>query len=142
MDDLIKRQAAIDAIKTWGLLDGLSEGQAIEILADEEKLPSAQPDSKELSFTHKALDCISRQDAIDAVYKCADIFAGDMPVMVVKADAYEALAQLPSAQPDIIRCKDCKHWLDIDDGRQKHRMCADVYGDWFCADAERRTTDG
>ena len=41
-------------------------------------------------------------DAIDAVYKCADIFAGDMPVMVVKADAYEALAQLPSAQPETI----------------------------------------
>ena len=40
-------------------------------------------------------------DAIDAVYKCADIFAGDMPVMVVKADAYEALAQLPSAQPEL-----------------------------------------
>ena len=42
MNDLISRQAAIEAIKTWGLLDGLSEGQAIEILADEEKLPSAQ----------------------------------------------------------------------------------------------------
>lgn len=42
--DLISRQAAIEAIKTWGLIDGLSEGQAIEILADEEKLPSAQPD--------------------------------------------------------------------------------------------------
>ena len=42
--DLIDRQAAIDAIKTWGLIDGLAEGQAIEILADEEKLPSAQPE--------------------------------------------------------------------------------------------------
>jgi hypothetical protein len=53
-------------------------------------------------------DLISRQDAIDAVYKCADIFAGDMPVMVVKADAYEALAQLPSAQPEQrwIPCKE------------------------------------
>ena len=46
-------------------------------------------------------DTISRQAAIDAVYKCDDIFVGDMPVMVVKADAYEALAQLPSAQPDL-----------------------------------------
>lgn len=51
-------------------------------------------------------DVISRQAAVDAVYKCDDIFAGDMPVMVVKADAYEALAQLPSAQPEIIQCKD------------------------------------
>ena len=44
MSDLISRKEAIDAIKTWGLIDGLSEGQAIEILADEEKLPSAQPE--------------------------------------------------------------------------------------------------
>lgn len=41
--NLIDRQAAIDAIKTWGLIDGLAEGQATEILADEEKLPSAEP---------------------------------------------------------------------------------------------------
>ena len=47
MDDLISRQAAISAIKEWGLLDGLSEGQAIEILADEEKVPSAQPYTEE-----------------------------------------------------------------------------------------------
>ena len=47
MDDLISRQAAISAIKEWGLLDGLSEGQAIEILADEEKVPSAQPEHTE-----------------------------------------------------------------------------------------------
>ena len=60
-------------------------------------------------------DVISRQAAIDAVYKCSDIFVGDMPVMVVKADAYEALAQLPPAQPEIIRCKDCKYAEYIDD---------------------------
>lgn len=79
---------------------------------------------------------ISRQDAIDAVSNmlfrkfgiCGDL-------------AEITLAGLPSAQPEIIWCKDCKHWLDIDDGRQKHRMCADVYGDWFCADAERRTDE-
>lgn len=41
--DLISRQAAIEAIKTWGLIDGLSEGEAIEILEDEEKLPSVPP---------------------------------------------------------------------------------------------------
>jgi len=52
-------------------------------------------------------DLISRQAAIDAVYKCADIFAGDMPVMVVKADAYEALAQLPPAQPEQTDCEYC-----------------------------------
>lgn len=48
-------------------------------------------------------DLISRQAAIDAVYRCSDIFAGDMPVMVIKEDAYKALADLPSAQPERIK---------------------------------------
>ena len=51
------------------------------------------------------------------------------------------ILKLSSVQPEIIRCKDCKHWFDIDDGRQLHKMCADICGDWFCADAERRTDD-
>ena len=50
--DCISRKAAIDAIKTWGLIDGLAEGQAIEILADEEKLPSAQPERKTGRWIH------------------------------------------------------------------------------------------
>ena len=43
MSDYIDRQAAINAIHEWGLIDGLSEGQAIEMLSDEEKVPSVQP---------------------------------------------------------------------------------------------------
>ena len=97
--DCVSRQAAIDAIKTWGLIDGLSEGQAIEILADEEKLPTAQP--------------------------------------------------------EIIQCKDCKWWGYKDD-TSLTRMCHaakheyltkhwEIYihrrhkGEFYCADAERRT---
>jgi len=58
MDDLISRQAAIDAIKTWGLIDGLAEGQAIEILSDEEKLPSVEPTLYGYNIKH--LDLIAR----------------------------------------------------------------------------------
>lgn len=43
-NDCIRRQAAVDAIDEWGLLDGLSEGLAKEILSDESKVPSAQPE--------------------------------------------------------------------------------------------------
>ena len=53
MSDLIRRQDAIDAIKTWGLIDGLSEGEAIEILADEEKLPSVQPEPLTVNFARE-----------------------------------------------------------------------------------------
>ena len=48
----------------------------------------------------KNKDTIYRQEAIDAVYKCTDIFINNLPVMVDKADAYKALAELPSAQPE------------------------------------------
>ena len=47
-----------------------------------------------------------------------------------------------SAQPEIIRCKDCKYWerdvIFFQDGwcRGKHRN-----PDWYCADAERRADE-
>ena len=56
----------------------------------------------------------------------------------VYSSLYDMISSLSLAQHEIIRCKECKHWFDIDDGRQKHRMCADISGDWFCADAKRR----
>lgn len=103
-------------------------------------------------------DLISRKGAIDAVYKCTDIFAGDMPVMVVKADAYEALAQLPSAESEIVRCKDCKYWMPHsqlgydEDNETYHDYCErlipeDEYyafykdADDYCSRAERRTDE-
>ena len=55
-------------------------------------------------FEHQNVDLVSRQAAIDAVYKCTDIFVNNLPVMVDKADAYKALAELPSAQPIIVPC--------------------------------------
>lgn len=58
MGDLIDRQAAVEAIKTCGLIDGLSEGQAIEILADKEKLPPAQPDENKYEYHYDHTDCI------------------------------------------------------------------------------------
>lgn len=49
------------------------------------------------------------------------------------------LEQLPSAQPEIIRCKDCKHW-------GKRGLCEkwDQYisnEDFYCGCAERRTDE-
>ena len=99
--DTISRETVIDALDKR--FDSIPMEQTTEILLlqkDLRELPPAQPEKRtdKCTETH-ACDCISRKAAIDAVYKCADIFVGDMPVMVVKADAYEALAQLPSEQP-------------------------------------------
>ena len=125
-NDLISRQAAIDEIGEWikaFLENGHKESAADARLIQDGiiQLPSTQPVDKDINVPTN--DYISRQAAIDAVYKCADIFAGDMPVMVVKADAYEALAQLPSAQPERKRGK----WNFIGDNMFECTSCGVVY---------------
>lgn len=75
MADLIDRQAAIDAVLHHGEIennytdlyyDGYCDGvyDSADMLKD---LPSAQPTQKNYSNTLDALDCISRQAAIDAI---------------------------------------------------------------------------
>ena len=81
-------------------------------------------------------DLISRQAAIDAI-------------MCEPTDAHypswyaERLEQLPSAQSEIIRCKDCKYGEQDEVGRW---FCNDLGcqmgsedGSGYCAAAERRT---
>ena len=68
-----------------------------------------------------------------------------------KACIIGVIDEQPSAQPEIIRCKDCKHYeiwqlkADYtDDKRYKPSVCTiGAYSvhrrpDWYCADAERR----
>lgn len=53
-------------------------------------------------------DLISRQAAIDAIYRCTDIYVGNLPIMVDKEDAYKAIAQLPTAEPRH-DCNTCRY---------------------------------
>ena len=52
--------------------------------------------------------------------------------------------KLPSVQPEIIRCKDCKYH---DEGYRRISVkwlpCMDMRlgSNWYCADAERRTDE-
>ena len=113
MDDLISRQEAIEAMKS--ITDSICEQQAIDALCE---LPSAQPDSKELSFTQKKLDTISRQAAIT------------IPILPVEHrkyqtmnldDAYELgwrdcqkyIEDLPSAQPETHEERTETHACDL-----------------------------
>ena len=95
---------------------------------------------------------ISRQAAIDAY--------GDWYVEEGTADGFigtvkQLLEGLPSAQPKIIRCKDCKHWMpyewmfsevwqsqNIDDYPEDEISCnyCDVHmkSSDFCSQAVRR----
>ena len=87
-------------------------------------------------------DLISRAEAIDALKDWYDgMFISSFRGIEKVIDA------LPSAQPEIIRCKDCKNWDTTwtNDFSPNYHYCPMVDGvrkeDWFCADAERRTDE-
>ncbi len=107
-----------------------------------ELTPSVKPDSKELSFTHKALDTISRQAAIDAADSTDYTGLAIEDVKKVTDEVIKALKQLSSAQPEIVRCKDCKHFNDY------FVECESPYGlrhistgEEYCYKPERRTDE-
>ena len=65
-------------------------------------------------------------------------------------DVYAVLNTMPSAQPEIIRCKECKYWKDSDGvyrrGFDAESKCPlnlkKVYeGTFYCGMAERRTDE-
>lgn len=83
-------------------------------------------------------DLISRQSAIDAIEK--HIRTVEEPYQLTDTDrilnhafdiAASCVYNLPSAQPEIIRCKDCKHleeWSDTDGTRTL--SCDTTYDDF------------
>lgn len=79
-------------------------------------------------------DPIERQDAIDAITEM-----GFQKTSTVKAILCR-LETLPSAQPELIRCKDCKHHEDEEPGMVycPNRVGGWVSEDFFCKDGKRR----
>ena len=158
MDDYIRRQAAIDALdklcdreceyskKQRSVMCGACHlGSAFDVV---EQVPSEQPEKRteERTETH-ACDLIIRQAAIDAIFS-EPLYESGMK----KRDAdevvpaiYEKIKSLPSAQPEIIRCKDCKWSQTINFFGTKATSCkwweklTDV--DAFCSNGVRRNED-
>lgn len=89
-------------------------------------------------------DLISRQSAIDAVNEFFKLYAINRTMSNVTS-IQDILRQLPSVQPEIIRCKDCEHWDKTwtNDWSPDYHYCPMIDGvrksDFYCADAERRT---
>jgi hypothetical protein len=79
-------------------------------------------------------DLISRHAAIDALMEIID--RPKHADFLYTDEICKTLNELPSAQPEIIRCKDCK-WMQ---GSECVRF-AEVrpFPDDFCSKAERRT---
>ena len=85
-------------------------------------------------------DLISRQAAIDAL-STITMYKGSIPFDT----AVMRIEQLPSAQPDIIRCRDCRYYQDNNNG-YPHMNCKwdaneTPDEDDFCSGAEMRTDE-
>ena len=61
-------------------------------------------------------DLIRRQEATDALRKMQTykLFSGDDMLLIDQAGAMTELMLLPPAEPQIVRCKDCKYWIPYD----------------------------
>lgn len=93
-------------------------------------------------------DAVSRQAAIDALkeeeYPCESDYDEGYMAALDKA-VWIVEKWLPSAQPEIIRCKDCEYGEQDEVGRWFCRslgcQIGNEDGSGYCADAERRTDD-
>ena len=107
----------------------------------------------QLSAEGTTSDLISRQEAIDAECEVCQIApkkerGHNCTYYVHGCKEIECLRALPSAQPEIIRCKDCKYYKQSE-WLLPHMCCHYVIdstvirkSDDFCSRAERRTDEG
>ena len=171
MADLIDRRAAIDAVSEYATIwmsytDDMSASdiaqEAINSAKDTmirilKEQPTVQPDHNADIGKKVDGDCISRQEAIDALEKVAELFPWRVPGNRDSYDRYNEawndaigraeieIEKLPSAQPEIIRCKDCKHYLhDEEYGFDWCNRMSGVFRakpDGFCSWADMRGGD-
>ena len=110
MNDLISRQMLLEYIHGEPVGRLLCDKYNLDGLI--KQFPSAQPEPCE--------DAISRQAAIDAINRYGSVWMEYTEIMSVdelaeralkasKQSMVKILHDLPSAQPKIVRCKDCKN---------------------------------
>ena len=122
MDDLISRQAAIDLLKQMRKDGDMIPWEGKDVFARIRKLPSAQPEPIKIN-----IDDFNKED-LERFKK----ELGNTPITVLPA------------QPEIIRCKDCKYrdenWRRVS---VRWLPCMEVLtgSNWYCGSAERRTDE-
>lgn len=96
----------------------------------EEKRETMEKELEQNKFN----DSISRQAAIDMIR----LYREDE---VVDLDELESsIAMMPSTQPEIIHCRDCK-WHNEEINQCNVQICASMRCEDFCSKAERKTDE-
>lgn len=81
-------------------------------------------------------DYISRQAALDMVNHLTEIYVNNLPPMLNKADVYDNLRLLPTADVvKVVRCRDCKSFSH---GYCKFHDAKFVREDGYCYWGERK----
>ena len=136
MDELISKRAVIEAIEKAMTNVGhnleRSIGKSIiEILDDVGRDVDRLPSALSTNLAEVGTDTISRQAAINKIL-------GQPPEPHYPSWYAEQIKELPSAQPDILRCRNCK--FASGDSRICMKFGHSPIGELdFCAWAERRT---
>ena len=157
MSDLISRQALMKEFSDFVRASNNSDfaqtptwNDAVSLVGS---MPSVQPTQPNASNALKTLDCIDRQEAIDALAKFVPYAICDASTESYTnglTDAYNLICQLPAVQPqpEIIRCKDCKYWREHKYAKETKRyipFCGfnaiNTKADDYCSFAERRTDE-
>lgn len=159
-DDLISRKAAIGELTENkeminAVLDSLTldyntrrnqeqrRGQINEDIETIKALPSAQPATNCSEFPNTS-DVVSRK----AVREMVSTWAYDMAEWEDMELALHDVDELPTAQPEVIHCKDCKHlqkWRSEESAKkfgQIYECARNVFDcpkpEDFCSHAERK----
>ena len=137
MSDLIDRQAAIEAIINLWADKPFGNPALVEIIKCVQDLPSAQAEIQASLSEIQANDSISRQAALDFDYIVKTI--NDVEYVML-SEVQMKLRKLPSAQAEIIRCKDCKRYDLARNGVNGEctRQYATFYPWDFCSYGEER----
>ena len=96
-------------------------------------------------------DLISRQAAIDALMVWEEESKWDEECLEHRGEPFltapsDVVEQLPSAQPEIVRCRECKRWNTVlDRNKAEYGLCQNrsqleaTKADFYCANGERRS---
>lgn len=129
-DDCISRQEALKICRRYW------HPTYNPIMEEIEKLPSVQPEHKTMA----------KKEAIE---KIKEIIFNKLASVWTIEDAYAVIQDMPTKEPDIIRCRDCKHAHITTDSKfckycdqfkDDNGELIEMYfnNDFFCGYAERK----
>ena len=118
----------------------MTREEAMQMIQNDLKLHHDYLSGDYRKALHMAIEALSREPSEDVISRQAaiDLINGWFNRIGLNGDiCVDGLRQLPSAQPEIIRCRDCKHWKH-DHTCHEHSLVSPMMANEFCSRAERR----